>query len=509
MLDPRRAVVVGAGTMGRGIAQVLVEAGMWVHLLDPVGDAAESGRRAVAAAWDRAVERGRLAPDTRAEHIARLSAGRDHADGGPAPAWAIEAVYEDVSVKRRVLAELDARFPPETRIATNTSSITVSSLAGALAHPERFGGLHFFNPVPRMALVEIIATPSTGGDWALAAGALVEALGKAPVMAPDRPGFLVNRIMRPFYAEALRLVEEEVADLAVVDRVMEGAGFPMGPFRLMDLVGVDVNLAVTEAVYAQTFGEPRYRPHPRQAEMVNLGWIGRKTGRGFYRYPAEPAAEPAGPPGPAAGVVVRGPEAFQAAWRSAGLAGRLWDEPPEPGLLRYVVDPAPGAEPPAGLGPGTLAVVDGTARHADALARRWERPVVGFDPSLVLAGARVMTVSGACLDDPQLMSAVRALFSPMAVERVADRHGHVFSRIAAMLVDEALRFRPVERPGDVDRAVRLGVNHPRGPFEWLMLLGAGRLAAVLTALTAVGGDRYRPGEDLLRAAEAEAAARAE
>ncbi len=496
------AVVVGAGTMGRGIAQVLVESGWRVHMVDPMGDAAAQGQEAVQAAWARAVARGRLD----AAHAAALEASLDAAPDyerveGP-PAWVIEAASEDLELKRRLLAELESRWPAGTRLASNTSSLTIASLQGGLRHPERLGGLHFFNPVPRMALVEVIASPATGAAWTAAAFDLARGLGKTPVPAPDRPGFLVNRVMRPFYAEALRLVEEEVAPPEVVDAVMEGAGFPMGPFRLMDLVGIDVNLAVTAAVYAQTFGEDRYRPHPRQQMMRDLGWLGRKRGRGFYDYrpstdlPTE--APPAPPPeAPRSGGLVAGSPAFQQAWRRLSLPGRLSDEPPEPGLLRFWVDPDPGAEPPRPAGPATLLVVDGTRQHVEPLAARWGRPVVGFDPALVLAGAKVMTVSG--YQGPE----VAQIFAPLRVVPVEDAIGHVFSRIVCSLVDEALRFRPRIDPAVVDRAVELGVNHPRGPHAWLGRLGAERVAAVLAALRLVGGERYRPSEDLLRAAERE------
>jgi 3-hydroxybutyryl-CoA dehydrogenase len=354
-----------------------------------------------------------------------------------------------------------------------------------------------------MALVEVISSSATGDEWTRAAFQLAAQLGKTAVAAPDRPGFLVNRLMRPFYAEALRLVEEEVAHPAAVDRVMEGAGFPMGPFRLMDLVGIDVNLAVTDAVYAQTFGEARYRPHPLQVMMRDLGWLGRKSGRGFYDYGAAPAPasheNPPDPVQPLPGGLVKGSPAFQAAWRALGLAGRLASEPPEPGLLRFMVDPEAGSEPPREAGPDTLVVLDGTRQHVGALSARWRRPVVGFDPALVLAGGRVMTVAGGGED------AAARIFAPMAVVPVEDAYGQVFSRVVAVLVDEALRFRPRLDRDRVNQAVHLGVNQPRGPFEWLTVLGAARVLGLLEALSRVGGDRYLPSEDLIRAVERQAA----
>lgn len=502
MTKPDVAVVVGAGTMGRGIAQVLVEAGVRVHLVDPVGEAAVNGRDAVRAAWARAVDRGRLDAARAAQYEAALSAARGYDAVPSPPAWVIEAASENLDLKRRLLAELDQHWEGDTRLATNTSSLTIASLQGGLGHPARLGGLHFFNPVPRMALVEVISSPATGDVWTRAAFELAAQLGKTAVAAPDRPGFLVNRLMRPFYAEALRLVEEEVARPEAVDRVMEGAGFPMGPFRLMDLVGIDVNLAVTDAVYTQTFGEPRYRPHPLQVMMRDLGWLGRKSGRGFYDYgAASPSASPEYVPDPSQplpGGLVKGSPGFQSAWRALGLAGRLASEPPEPGLLRFVVDPEGGSEPPREAGPDTLVVVDGTRQHVGALSARWRRPVMGFDPALVLAGGRVMTVAGGWEE-----TAAR-IFAPLTVVPVDDAYGQVLSRVVAVLVDEALSFRPRLDRDRVNQAVHLGVNQPRGPFEWLTLLGARRVLGVLEALGRVGGDRYRPSEDLVRAVEREA-----
>jgi 3-hydroxybutyryl-CoA dehydrogenase len=483
-----RLVVLGAGTMGRGIAQVAAEAGLAVTLVDPVPGAVDRGSQAILAAWARAVDRGRLTPEQRDAWVGRLTPSTDL----PAAAdWVIEAVPEEADLKRSVLRQVQDRYGPETAVASNTSSIAITTLQAGLPHPDRMGGLHFFNPVPRMALVEVIAGLATGDRWLAEARELVHRLGKTGIAAPDRPGFLVNRIARPYYGEALRLVDDGTASIPAVDAVMEAAGFPMGPFRLMDLVGLDVNLAVTESVYRQTYEDPRYRPHPLQVAMVQAGRLGRKTGRGWYEgstgpeSPAIVAETGRGAPG-----VVVGSPAFRDRW--ANVAGPVADprHPPDEGW-RWIATDDEGESAEPYLGPHTVLLVDGTRHRVSQIARRFPgHAVYGLDPGLVLAGSRVVTVAG---PDP---ARIAPWIAPLGVVPVADRVGHVFSRVVAMLVAEAFQFRPRQDPDAVDTAVRLGLNHPRGPFAWADLLGVQRVVEVLDALTDVFGDRYRPGEDL-------------
>jgi 3-hydroxybutyryl-CoA dehydrogenase len=488
-----QVVVLGAGTMGRGIAQVAVEAGLAVTLVDPVPGAVERGRQAIGSAWARAVERGRLAPEQRDALVDRLTASSDL----PAAAdWVIEAVPEDADLKRSVLREVQDRYGSRTAVASNTSSIAITALQAALPHPDCMGGLHFFNPVPRMALVEVIAGLATGEIWLTKARELVARLGKTAVTAPDRPGFLVNRIARPYYGEALRLVDEGTASIPAVDAVMEAAGFPMGPFRLMDLVGLDVNLAVTESVYRQTYEDPRYRPHPLQVAMVQAGRLGRKTGRGWYEGQAMPEspAVVAEPVDRVPGVVV-GSAAFRERWAALAGWGGEPGTPPESGWAWVATDDEGESAVPH-LGRRTVLLVDGTRHRLSRLQRRFPgRAVYGFDPGLILAGSRLVTVAG---PDP---AGIASLIAPLGVVPVADRVGHVFSRVVSMLVAEAFQFRPRQDSEAVDVAVRLGLNHPRGPYAWAELLGAQRVVEVLDALTEVGGDRYRPGEDLRQRVE--------
>jgi len=287
---------VGAGTMGAGIAQVCLQAGHSVRLHDVSPEAVATGRARIADALTRLVVRGTLAPAARAGAIRRLHdapdltalvGGRGQAgrrgEGRPVD-LVIEAAVEDLDLKREVFRALDSLVPATTILATNTSALSIDAIAAATVHPERVLGLHFFNPAPRMALVEVVAGEQTAGVTMHAGLRFVAGLGKTPVECADAPGFIVNRVNRPFTLEALRLVEAGESDVPTVDAALVAAGYPMGPFTLMDLVGLDVNYAVATAIWRAFDEAERFRPSPIQAALVEARTLGRKSGVGFYRY---------------------------------------------------------------------------------------------------------------------------------------------------------------------------------------------------------------------------------
>jgi 3-hydroxybutyryl-CoA dehydrogenase len=279
---PEHIVVLGAGVMGQGIAMVFAQQGLSVDLYDPNATVLSKARQTLEAGWQKLVDKGRLTPEQHAACLTRLTCTTSLAEvRGP---WYLEAIPERLDWKVDLFGALAERSEPEAAYITNTSSLSIAQLAAALPRPERVVGMHFFNPAPIMQLVEVIAGPRTEPQLVDQIISLTRAIGKVPARVEDSPGFIVNRVARHFYLESLRIVEEGVAEPESVDHLLKQAGFRMGPFELMDLIGLDTNHAVTRSLYESFFQEPRFRPSLIQQKKVEAGLLGRKTGAGFYTY---------------------------------------------------------------------------------------------------------------------------------------------------------------------------------------------------------------------------------
>jgi 3-hydroxybutyryl-CoA dehydrogenase len=487
--------VAGAGTMGAGIAQVACLGGFETLLHDPFPEALERGIARVREGLAKGAGRGRWSREDADAALRRLH---------PAPALedlsscelAIEAAPERIELKRELFGRLSAVCTPEAILATNTSSLPVTALAAAAERPERVVGMHFFNPVPVMELLEVVAGAESSPGAVATARTAGERMGKTVIVARDGPGFLANRCGRPFGMEALRLLGEGIADHAAIDRVVRmGGGFRMGPFELMDLVGIDVGFEVSKSFYEQSFHEPRWRPSPIQARMVQAGRFGRKVGRGYYDYGEGDAYRPQDPePAPVGGggkVAVEGDgrlaeELRQLAQEVGFDVTRATDRNGSaPDLL---VDASVGrsADEALALAEETSAAVgvlcvDGSLSELDAGGG-----AVGFHVLPPLFGSRLVELTRSPYTTDAVANEVESFFRSLGkhTEWVEDAPGLVLGRIVCQLVNEAC-FALAEGVGsaaDIDVAMRLGYNYPRGPLEWADLIELDHVLATIDAL---------------------------
>ena len=441
--------VIGAGTMGAGIAQLACRAGARTLLHDPIPQALERGAQSVKEGLQKEAAKGRLSAEQAQTAAARLETVDSLEQMAPCE-LVIEAAPERLELKHELYRRLSEVVGEECVLATNTSSLPVTAIAAAASHPERVVGMHFFNPAPVMRLLEVIAGVRSGESALSLATATGEAMGKTTIRATDGPGFLVNRCNRPFGLEALRLLQERIADVPTIDRVVRlGGGFRMGPFELSDLVGVDTGFDVARSFYELGFGEPRWRPSPIQARQVAAGLHGRKSGRGYYDYSGEGPYRPADPDPPprTADAIVTGEGPVTEALRSLA-AGREGPRIEVEGLGGTVE-----GEPFYAIVPLTLVEVTGDAGEA----------------------------------------AFRGL--GLHTERVRPVPAGVLARIVCQVINESA-FALGEGVGsarDIDTGMVLGMAHPRGPIAWAREIGVEHVLGVLDDLWGhYREERYRP-----------------
>ena len=491
-------LVVGAGIMGSGIAQVAALAGHSVMLFDMREGAASQARDKLSISLQALVAKGKLDSATVAQALARIGAISTLQEAAKA-GLVVEAIVEKLEAKRSLLRDLEAIVSTDCILATNTSSISVTAIANGLQHPGRVVGMHFFNPVPQMKLVEVVSGLQTEAAVADAIFALSQRWGKVAVHARSTPGFIVNRIARPFYAETLALLQEQVGTPAVLDACLRAAGFRMGPCELMDLIGHDTNFAVTQSVYEANFFDKRYAPSLVQRELVDAGLLGRKTGRGFYNYP-----QVAPTPLACTDTTAALPAATSLCLHGKGVLA----EALHAALLRAVEANASGS---AALQVRRELTSDWIGLEVDGCELRLTdgrcasqigANVAVFDLPLqgkgsAMAGAQKALAWAASSRASASWTAHAAQWLQalgFAPQKVIDTPGLVVARTIAMLVNEASDavHQGVCTTAAADDAMKLGVNYPAGPFDWLGMWGAAPVCALLDALDAhYRGERYR------------------
>ena len=484
--------IVGAGAMGRGIAQIAAQAGSAVMLMDAQAGAAEKARDAVCGQWDKLAEKGRISTGAAGGHKARLSVAGALADLAGCD-LVIEAIVERLDVKKALFADLEAIVSAQTVLASNTSSLSVTAIAAALKHPERLAGYHFFNPVPLMKVVEVIAGLKTSSNVCGALSQYARQMGHTPVQAQDTPGFIVNHAGRGYGTEALRIVSEGIADFATIDRILrDQAGFKLGPFELMDLTALDVSHPVMESIYHQYYEEDRYRPSVITAQRLAGGMLGRKTGEGFYRYEAGTPQIQAEAPAPEVAEM-------PAVWLSPRAARRSE-------LLQLLKNL--GATIETGQSPSmqalTLVAPLGFDVTTVAVVERLDPArTLGID-MLIDDGAtkrRVLATNPATRAD--MRDAAHALFARdgKAVSVIRDSGGFVTQRVVATIVNIASDIcqQGICSPKDLETAVTLGLGYPMGPLAMGDRCGPTNVLEVLFNMQTVYGDqRYRPSPWLRR-----------
>jgi len=484
--------VVGVGAMGRGIAQIAAQAGSTVWLFDTQPAAIEAAIAALSDTWQKLAAKGKLSTEQAQACSARLRAAHAVADLAGCD-MVVEAVVERLEVKKSLFAQLESVVGEGAVLATNTSSLSVTAIAQGLNHPQRLAGFHFFNPVPLMKVVEVIAGLKTAPEVCQQLAAFAKAMGHTPVMAQDTPGFIVNHAGRGYGTEALRIVGEQVADFAAIDRILKDQmGFKLGPFELMDLTALDVSHPVMESIYHQYYEEARYRPSVITAQRLAGGMLGKKVGEGFYRYVDGQAQVP---PEPAAPQVA----ALPPVWVPARAARRaeLYQ------LLKDLGATIETAQQPSDKALILVAPLGHDVTTVAAVERLDASRTVGIDMMLPDAAVKRRVLATNPATRPDMRDAAHALFAKdgKAVSVIKDSGGFVTQRVVATIVNIASDIcqQGLCTPQDLETAVTLGLGYPLGPLAMGDRIGPTNMLEILFNLQTVYGDtRYRPSPWLRR-----------
>jgi 3-hydroxybutyryl-CoA dehydrogenase len=488
----QHVAIIGAGAMGRGIAQIAAQAGSRVWIFDTQPEAIQKARDAVFDQWDKMQEKGRLSPEMVTAHKSRLLVASSMQDLAQCD-LVIEAIVERLDIKRSLFSELEDVVKADCVLVTNTSSLSVTAIAAGLKRPGQFAGYHFFNPVPLMKVVEVIAGIRTTPGVCDQLTDYAKQMGHTPVQAQDTPGFIVNHAGRGYGTEALRIVNEGVADFATIDRILKDqVGFKLGPFELFDLTALDVSHPVMESIYNQYYQEPRYRPSVITAQRLAGGMFGKKVGEGFYKYVEGKAQMPAEPPVPQI-------DDMPPVWVSPRASRRLE-------LLQLLKDLGAQIETGASPSPTALTIVAPLGFDITTVAvveRLDPARTVGIDLLFEDAATkrRVLATNPATRRD--MRDAAHALFARdgKAVSVIRDSGGFVTQRVVGNIVNVASDMcqQNVCNPQDLDTAVTLGLGYPVGPLALGDKLDPANVLEVLFNLQTVYGDtRYRPSPWLRR-----------
>jgi 3-hydroxybutyryl-CoA dehydrogenase len=487
--------VVGAGIMGRGIVQILARAGVKVYIFDGQPGKGEEAAQYVREMFGSILAKDRMTDDEFKTSLSFLNVATDLKDIAGVDI-VIEAIVEDLAIKRALFKDVEAVVSKDAVLATNTSSLLVTEIAAGSSHPERVAGLHFFNPVPLMRLVEVIPGEHTDSKVIERLVALVKRVGHRPVIASDSPGFLVNHAGRGLYTEGIRIVSEGVASFDMVDRVArEGMGFKMGPFELFDLTGLDVSFPVLTKIYQQFYEEPRFRPQPMLRSRVAAGLFGKKVGRGFYTYADGKQVainEPAVPTAPNMSVWIA-PDATSGNRGSCALLTKFLQD----GGIKIDAGGSPAAD--------SIVLIAPLGTDATTAASRAGLPLpqcMAID-TLFWPTARI-TLMQTVATSPAYRDALHAMLARITkVSVINDSTGFIAQRIAASIVNIGcdIAQQRIASPDDINLAVELGLGYPAGPLKLGDKLGPDRILAVLDGIHSCNRDpRYRPSPWLARRA---------
>ena len=502
--------IIGTGIMGMGIAQIAAQAGIQVLLYDAKSGAAEQGRQSLQSTLEKLTAKGKFTDEQLQDILSNLTVLQELSQIATAEI-VVEAIIENLDIKKQLFAQLEGVVTADTILATNTSSLSVTAIAADCDHPERVAGFHFFNPVPLMKIVEVIPGLSTQQSVIDVLSDLAKRMGHLGVVAKDTPGFIVNHGGRAYGTEALKILGEGVTTFESIDRILrEGAGFRMGPFELLDLTGIDVSHPVMESIYNQFYHEARYRPHPLTRQMLVGKKLGRKVGAGFYHYENGQKLS-------AATAQDRSSEALisDAVITSVWVGADLAEDKNQ--LVDYLKSQGITIDDNDKPNPDSLVLLAPYGEDTTNAAIRYQvNPKQAVAIDMLTGLAKYRTLMPSLLTQETFVAQAYALFSKglddseattqpiVGATLIAESVGFVAQRVVAMVINLGcdIAMQGIASPEDIDNAVKLGLGYPYGPISWGDHLGASRILLILERIYGLTGDpRYRPSPWLQRRAK--------